>query len=117
MVPEVHDIVVRQESQRRRWIGSDQALHISVAFRNVLDHMRNVVIVGMPERREVIPRAVFVVLAPDPVLLRIPREYERRPFLRADEALMVVRGGVDEMPDHLLRRPFARRRRLFGLRP
>src|SRR5687767_7485985 len=117
MMPEMHDVVVCQEPQRRSWIGADQALYISVAFRNVLDHMRNVLIVGMPERGEVLPRAVFVALATDPVLLRIRRKHERRPFLRADEALMVVRGGVDEMPDHLLRRPLARRRRLCGLRP
>jgi hypothetical protein len=77
--------------------------------------MSKVVIVRVPEAREVIPRTIFIVLARDPVVLRICRKYKRWPFLGSDKSLMVVGGRIDKVPNHLMGRPLTCRERLRGL--
>ena len=89
-MPKMHDVVVREEYQRRRGIRADHALHIAVGLGNVFNHMGNVVIVGVPQFGELIPRTGLIALAPDPVLLRIGREHQRCTFLRPDETLVIV---------------------------
>ena len=90
MMPQVHDVVVREEPERLGWIGADQTLHIPEALWNVFNHVGEVVVVGMPQRSQRIPRAVLVALTPDPVLLCIRWKHQRLALLRADEALVVV---------------------------
>src|ERR1044072_7801715 len=80
--------------------------------------VREVQVVELPEVDEERPRLLSIGLHAHPVLLRVAFKDEVFLELRADEALVVVRSGVYEMTERLLRRPLAFRERppTLGLR-
>src|SRR5205814_2652939 len=69
-----------------------------------------------PEGHEVRPRPLLVGLRGDPLVLLVAGEGQRGPELPAHEPLVVVGGGVDQVPEHLLAGPLAGRDRLRGAR-
>src|SRR5687768_13747241 len=70
---------------------------------------------GCPQRYELVPRRVLIVLDIDPLILLVSGEDQV--FLRsgAHKPLVVVAGRVDEVADDLARRPFAWSRAKRGL--
>lgn len=72
------------------------------------NHMRQAPVVGQPEFHDLQPIATTVVLSTYPIVLLVSRERYTILVLQAYEALMVVRCGVDEVPEDFFLRP------LFG---
>jgi hypothetical protein len=116
MMTQVLPVVGRQEPESHGRGGFDKARNVTLIVRNSANNMRQVPVVRMPQRDEIIPRPVLVVLALHPVVLRVGRKPQLGYFLRPHEPLMVVRGRIDQVSDHLLGRPFARRARPRSLR-
>src|SRR5262245_26093675 len=109
MMPEMTDVIRGDERQRDRSARADRAHHVAPALRNPFDDVREMSIVGAPQRDDVIPRRVLISLHTNPVVLRVAGQREIRSLLRSHKSLMVVRGRIHQMSHHLLRRPFPRR--------
>src|SRR5690349_8606110 len=69
--------------------------------------MRQVQVETFPERDQLCPGLASIVLHTDPVLLLVSEKRQIIPELRADESLVVIRGGINQMADDLFRRPLA----------
>src|SRR5215204_2481750 len=113
---EVFDVVAHEVFERGRLVGRDggEAYLVQVVLAplaqplvlgRVATDVPEMEIVEAPEVNEQRPRLVCVSLRAHPLLLRVAVEDEVFLELRADEALVVVRGGVDEVTHYLLRRP------------
>lgn len=76
--------------------------------RHRLDHSGQMKIEEAPQPDQVRPGSGVIALRRHPRLLFVTRKNEVVHELGADEALMVGRGGIDEVADDLLRTPFAR---------
>src|SRR5512146_335625 len=79
--------------------------------RHRLDHSGEMEVEEAPQPDEVRPRGSLIALRRYPRLLLVTRKHEIVHELGADKALMVVRGGIDQVADDLLRGPLARGRR------
>src|SRR5688500_17935752 len=68
-------------------------------------HARKMAVIAAPQAEQLVPRGVVVRLRADPVVLRVATEDVVRLTLGANESLVIVGRGVDEMSDDLLDRP------------
>ena len=76
MVTQVRDVVFGQERQRHRLIPSHGAADASAIGRNAPDHVHEMTVIGMPQAREIAPRAFDVRLTVHPMVLRVGRRDE-----------------------------------------
>lgn len=122
-VPDViaHEVVERCGSIGREELPGELVKIVTHArtqtllLGNRIHHMRDVEIVCTPELHELTPRLLLISLPLHPSILLIALEEKIILKPRSHEALMVVGGGVDQMTDHLLRRPLPRRRTPRGI--
>src|SRR5262245_39109827 len=114
VMAQMADVIGGDESQRLRRVRTDRQRCAAPRLGNPLDHAREVTVVSTPERNQVLPRGGLISLHGDPMVLRITRARVGVPFLRTHETLMVVRGRVDQVSEHLLRRPLPSGARLCG---
>src|SRR5689334_9754230 len=66
-------------------------------------------VVRAPELDQLRPRLVRVFLRAHPFVLFVTREHQLIRELRAHESLMIIRRGIDQMPEDLDRRPIVKR--------
>lgn len=109
MVLQVGDVVFHQKLQRDGGVVADLAFHAKRVPGSILDDMGEVPIVGGPQVDEFLPVSAAVVLAADPLVLFVLGKGESLGELGANEALVIVRRGVDQVPDNFLDRPPIRR--------
>src|SRR5262245_14123970 len=103
-------VVERNKTKRDRCTAGDLELAVAFGLRDVCDDMSQVPVVGAPQVNEFRPLPIVVVLRSDPEFLRVSREAQVAFRLDANKPLVVVRGGINEMTEDLLGRPFANRR-------
>jgi hypothetical protein len=114
MVLEMRHIVVGEEAECDRRISTDRALNVTAVFRDLSDHVSKVVIVSLPEGREVMPGTILAMLTAHPLVLRISWEHKCRLLQCPDESLMIIGRRINQVPNDLLGRPLARRVRPSG---
>ena len=91
----------------RLWAARGLQQHV---VRRRLDDEGEVAVERRPQRDEVRPRRLAVALDRDPHVLVVAGELQIVLHLPHHETAVVVRRRVDEVPDHLARRPRVRRR-------
>ena len=104
MVAEVGDVVLDEEAEGERAVGGVPEAR-EVGGVDVLDDVGEVEVDDAPGFEELVPAAEVVALDGDPGLLRVAGEMEVGVELEADETLVVVVGGVDEVADDLFDAP------------
>ncbi len=123
---QVADVVAHERVERRRAVAGHRLPRqlVEVVPRvlpepDALGHRAHdpceVQVVRLPEVHEFRPRRRLVVLARHPLVLVVGQEDEVGLPRGPDEALVIVGRRVDQVPDHLLRRPRARRGRPRGV--
>src|SRR5260370_6114778 len=107
MVLQMREVVRRQFLQRHQWIVSDPARRGALRFRHCCQYMGQESIVGRPEPEQVAPPRILISLYPHAAGLIVTWPAQLILKLRANEALMVVRRRIDQVPQNLLARPAA----------
>src|SRR5580700_8080189 len=102
---QMNEIILGQELERDRIIGTDTALRLERILGKVLDNMRQIPVVAGPKRDQTCPGHLLNGLQADTTFLIVARVFERALERGANEALMVVGCRVNQVPDHLLTRP------------
>src|SRR3954469_22456676 len=75
--------------------------------RRARDDVSEMAVVGAPQRDEIPPRHLVVMLPRDPIILDISVEAHRLRRLAENKAAMVIARRVDEVPEHFARTPSA----------
>ena len=65
-------------------------------------------VISRPQRNDLGPRCLLIAVQAYPVVLVVSRQADLARELQANETLMVVGGGVDEMAEDFFLRPLAR---------
>jgi len=104
VVAEVCHVTLGDGPECRLLLPDDEAAARHLLGR-AIEHMGKVPIESLPQGDEVTPAPIGIALRADPVLLRIGGEHERRVLLHANEAQLVVHGGVHEMAEDLAAAP------------
>jgi hypothetical protein len=118
VMPEVADVVLEEVLERRRLIARHRApgelvqvvlraLPHALLLGDRVHDVRKMEVHRPPLLDELGPRPFLVTLHADPRVLVVAREHEVVGELRADEALVVVRGRVDHVPHDFFPRPLA----------
>ena len=97
------DVVESDVAERDRWTVPYLAMDGPLGLRDVGDDMCQVAVVVTPEVNELEPSAIAIALSMDPIVLCVPRKPEVAIGLDANEPLMIVCRGVDEVAEDLLR--------------
>ena len=103
MMLHVADVIQRYGAERERPLPANPAMNAPFCLWDVTDHVREMAIVRGPQFDEIRPRAITVALRFDPEVLRIAGKTQITLGLHANEPLMVVRRGVDQVTEDLLR--------------
>ena len=101
-MPDVIDHDVRKGDRRA---AADRDRRLEGGFSRVAHDVEEVAVEGRPEGDQVGPGLGDVVLRGNPGLLVIAGVVDRRGDLAANEALMIVAGGVDEVAEHFFLGP------------
>ena len=100
--------VVRRELAERHWrVIPDEARRLHPVGGDPLDDAGEVHVVEAPEVEERAPVRGGISLDPDPSLLLVLRQAHLGIEDPANEAVVVVGGGIEEVPNELLRGPLA----------
>jgi hypothetical protein len=100
-------VIDHHEFKRRRRVVADADCGAEVLPWNMGHQMQQVPVVSEPEVDQVCPFAILKPFRFDPRLLGIAWYCEIVLELCAHEALMIVRGGIDEMAEDLFAGPMA----------
>ena len=84
----VNDVVVREKPQCHGLGRTDGAGDASVAFRHALHHVSQMVVVEVPERGQLIPGTILMVLREDPVVLDVRWKLQAGALLGANKSLV-----------------------------
>jgi hypothetical protein len=95
----VDDVVFHEEEEGGGGVVADEAAGVDGGGVGVLDDVGEMEVVAAPEFEEVVPVEFVVVLRGDPLVLLVGGEDEFVGELAADETLVVVGGGVDEVAE------------------
>ena len=98
-------VIDHHEFQRRRRVACNADGGAEVLLWNLGHQMQQVPVISEPEMDQVAPFAILKPFRFDPRLLGIARYCEIALELRAHEALMIIRGGIDQMAEDLFARP------------
>lgn len=107
MVQQVPQIILRDELQCNGFMVADAALRFELGRRQVRNDVGEIEVVTLPERDEERPRGVLDSLDAHAAVLFVTGKVERALQGGADEPLVIVRRGIDEVADHLFSRPAA----------
>lgn len=107
MMHQVPHIVLGHVSQGNRRIRPDAAHHFQLGGGQVADHVGQIAVVARPKVHQHRPRGAFHCLYADRARRIVGGEFQRVGQRRPHESLMIVRGGVDQVPQQLLPRPAA----------
>lgn len=107
MVLHVEHVVVDQETKSERRIGADLANGFEGGVGDPIDEVDEEEIVLVPEGDEGRPGELLVGVQADPIVLRVAGALVRAVEGGADEALVVVGGGIDEVAEFLFGVPGA----------
>src|SRR5580704_17314713 len=114
VMEEVSEVILRKESEGDRFSGTDAADGFQLGGGNAGDYVGEVTIVSRPQRDQHFPIGLVRGLEAYVSVLVVWREVQRRLQGGADESLVIVGRGVDQMPEKLLARPAARECGLGG---
>src|SRR5215471_1786367 len=101
MMPEMHDIVLRDPSERCRLVFADRTGGIRLLRRQVRNHMSKEAVVGRPQFNQKLPVELAEALEFDQLVLFVSRKNQIAGKRGAHEALVIVGGGVEEMTQNL----------------
>ena len=104
-------IVLGQKLQRHRIAPPNHTEALQFFSRNLREHMKQMAVVARPARHEISPAFFPIILRFHPPLLCVAGKVQRGLQLSANKALMIVRSGINQVPEDLLSRPFAGRDR------
>jgi hypothetical protein len=104
VMQQVRDVICRHESQRGRFSRADTARRFELCSRNVIEHVREIAIVGGPQRHQQGPVGLLRRLQTNATFLVVAGKIQRILQTRSNKTLVIVRCRIDQMPEHLLAR-------------
>src|SRR5690242_6834853 len=112
---QVIDVGDEQPGQSNLVFALDPAGRTWAFFRHAPDNVEQVPVVGLPEIDESVPPGGLVILEADPLFLGVAWEVLSTCDLTPHEALVIVRGRVDQVADYFFLGPPSLGWALFAL--